>query len=342
MWVTAMLEVKLKRNPAWVEGIEGVPRYFFEIDLGSMARERRRALVPVYWRPARSIHVLLKEIYSADIAGIGIEKGNLQALAQSVKDALLSLVRANSLPCYFLSWPSGGAMVPSYRQDKALHVRLGEVQFKASNIGQLRTRLAEYLIRTRKIKQPDELMVYLLSPGDLQIRPPDSVLFYPEASEIWLPVFYQEGERGKVLAVDLGALADGLPELEAAQDIFQLRQQVAESLFSAGKINDRLELRIGCIGAETWRGWQRLLVAKSLVLTYYADQARGLGGKVQIPIYANENEYIAAHKEGSDRYALCFGRDEQDLRRRVAEELTRSGIIPSADWLTIESATKRG
>lgn len=101
-----MLEVRIKRNPEYSKhGSEKIPRYFFELDLGGIIKGATQATLPVYWRLNRAPHPILKEIYSVEIAGITVEKGNLLALEKALPDAVQALANYSTLPYYFIDLP---------------------------------------------------------------------------------------------------------------------------------------------------------------------------------------------------------------------------------------------
>lgn len=322
-----MLQVRIKRNPEYPQhSSEKIPRYFFELDLSGVMKGGSQATLPVYWRPNPAPHPILKEIYAVEVAGITVEKGNLLALEKALPDAVQSLTNYGTLPYYFIELP-GRARRPVYLVEGKLQASLGGgPQFSGDDIGQLWQRLGDYLIRTREIKQREEITVSLLFWKELRIYPPAFVLRNGNDG-VWIPIFYREESLNYDV---IGQPSRLLPISEA----FNLREEVAASLTASKMLSSPLDLRLEQVQKEIWDKLAKTVNPTDRVLSYYEENT-----KIELLVFEAHGALLATQVTSTAK--LNFGRDIDDLQKRAAEELIRERKISSASNLEVEIKGRR-
>lgn len=314
------LELKLRRNPDYGEGAENTPRYFFEIDLRGIVRNEVKAMVPVFWRPNRAGHPLLKEIYHAEIAGLKLEKGNLAALQRTVPEALARRIRHRTLPYYLFYLPNGDEIPVYYSRGKFKASILDAPGFIGREIGQLWQRIGRYLLGKGRIKAEQELSLNLLLWKDLRLHPA-AFIIKDLRDRMWIPIFSQGyGEARLIYDVP------GSPSrFFALEEAFTLRNIVVPEFSARGIPPSELKFELLQQGLEA--KLERQALKTEWALSYYREDK-----KKEIPVLRAGDELFAIQNR-----SVYFGRDVEELREGVARELEKKGMVSSSGHVVIES-----
>lgn len=316
-----MFPIKIRRNLKYETGNEA-PRYFFEVDLNEVVANRS-AMLPVYWRLNRS-HPILKEIYFTEIGGFRIEKGNLAALADAVPQAIETLVDHNTLPYYSISLPNG-SKIPIYLADGKLQTKIGSVQIEGSDIGEVYRKLSKHLISSKIVKNRNDIIVNIFLWRDLKLYPP-AFIFRDDKDRIWIPIFCHEKDE---LNYDIINQPSRILRME---ELFDLRKEIITSLISTKAISPPYSIFMDQVRDEVWKELRKMV--KPLDQCFICDTTASQ--KFEISVYEITNELIAAN-----RPKIYFGKDFEQLRSQVAEDMKKEGLIHNSTSLKIEKKRRR-
>jgi len=318
-------ELRSYRNLEYREADEKTPKYFFEIDLSKLLPGTGRvARLPVFWRPNRARHPILKELYWTDVGGERVEKGNLVALEKALPEAIVPLIVNGTLPYYFFKTPAGS--FPAYLSHGKLHLRFNGASFSGDDVGQLWHRLGEYLQGLGKVEEKEEIEVSIFLWNELQIYPTAFVLRNGKA---WMPVFIHREGGAITLNYDLIGAPSRFLEPEQA---FDLRREVAMALAESRAIASPGALKIDQVREEIWARMEVWVKPAGFVLVYHQDGQRG-----EIPVYEAKGEFLAL--QHSSRARLIFSSDPDELSQLVSQDLVQRGRMASTSILAVE---KRG
>lgn len=319
--------VKMKRNLEYHEGTEK-PKYFFELDLSQVVRGGVSATLPIYWRPNKSPHPLLKEIYWTEMAGAIIEKGNLATLEQMIPQAVMGIMDFNTIPYYYIHLPGEGR-APVYLSEGKLRLRLrGQPEFTGDDIGQLWHRLGDYLTMQKKIASKEDVEVSVLLWKELKLFPSAFVLGNGKA---WLPIFYSRKEDKAQLIYDVIGVPSRFLSVEEA---FDLRREVAQSLISSRMLSSPYDLKMVQVQEEIWEKLKVNAQPTGFALTYFTDSA-----KIEIPVYETKGEVFSATRGSKIR--LTFSSSMEELSFRVSGELSRRGVLSTSASVSVEKMKGR-
>lgn len=155
-------------------------------------------------------HVLRKERYSAEVAGLRLTAGNLQALESLVREALGWLLDGQRLPQFWFL-VDGRAAVPVFQRVGAYAARVrGGPEIAGPTLAAVREKVGAYQERT-------DLRVRALSVHDLRYHDAYAIV---ERGGAWIPIF---DEGGKLRTPDLDVRspqAGLLPFLRALVDAY--------------------------------------------------------------------------------------------------------------------------
>ncbi|MCM8778547.1 MAG: hypothetical protein NC834_02005 [Candidatus Omnitrophica bacterium] len=320
-----MLEVSLRKNPEYRETKEDLPRYFFEVNLDNVVPSGGASNIAVYWRPNPERHPILKEIYSCEIAGTVLEKGNLSALKKILPDFIEGLVNYKTLPYYYINI-FGEIRTPVYLVEKKLQVRFSDgAYFSGLDISSIYKKIIGHFISTRRIKQEEEIELGLLYWKELRLFP-FGFSFVDFNEKIFIPIFYKvDGE------INLNYDVIGQPSrILPLENIFDLWQEIASSLVTSGIISSLYELRIEGLVKELWERIRSLVNPLDSVLSFYKD-----GQKIILSIFQTKTKELFCLQE-QVRLRLSFGQDIQDLRERLAKGLIKARKIRDVSELVLE------
>ena len=319
-------DIRVSKNLCYEEGSQSQPRYFFEVDLSAvLPGEGRTTRLPIFWKPNRARHPLVKELYSTHILGATVEKGNLVALERVVPEAIEAVIDHNTLPYYILSLPIWDRL-PIYLSGGKLCLHLPDgPTLTAEDIGQLWQRLVDHLLSIGKLQSRQEVEVSIVLWKDLQTY---SMALAFGNGKAWIPVFSQPSAQGLRLNYDV----IGVPSrfLDVAE-VFALRREIAANLVATRAMASPFDLRMEQVGEEVWEALEGQVKPSGYVLSYFGEDAR-----VEMPVYEVDGEAFAVDR--NSRPSLIFSPDFDELLRRVTEELIRARRLPRATILTLETA----
>lgn len=313
---------RIKRNPEYHEGTEK-PRYFLELDFSQVVREGVKAALPVYWHPNPSPHPMLKEFYWTEVGGVRLEKGNLAALEKAIPEAIMGIVDFNTIPYYYLCLPSKERF-PVYLSEGKLRLRLKpEPMFVADDIGQLRQKFTDYLLKLNKISAREEIEVELLLWKDLRVC---LTAFAFCSDNFWFPIFRYPSPKGITLVYDI----IGKPSrFLSPEEVFDLRQELGLSLVSSRILRSPAELKMVEMREDIWQKIKEKMSPADCVLCYYVD-----GTKMVLPVYQVRKDFLTM--ENGKRAKVVFEADVEDLLRRFSVELSYNQKGVNVSSLTAE------
>lgn len=319
-------DIQVTKNLSYEEGSQSQPRYFFEVDLSAvLPGEGRIARLPIFWKPNRAHHPLVKELYWTQILGTTVEKGNLAALESVIPEAIEAVIDYNTLPYYILSLPIWDGL-PIYLSGGKLCLHLPDgPTLTAEDVGQLWQRLGDHMLRIGKLGSRQEIGVTIVLWKDLQTYPMALAFANGKA---WIPIFSQPSVEGLRLNYDV----IGVPSrfLDVAE-VFALRREIAANLVATRAMASPFDLKIEQVGEEVWEAIEGQVKPSGYVLSYFGEDAR-----VQMPVYEVEGEAFAVDR--SSKPNLIFSPNFDDLLQHVTEELIRARRLPRATILTLEAA----
>jgi hypothetical protein len=114
-----------------------------------------------------------------------------------------------------------------------------------------------------------------------------------------------------------------------------LRHTCAEALISDKRLLDNHDLRVDRLTPDYWAGMRVMLKPEPYGLII--SQTAKTNGS-QIPLYRNGALVAVEIRREEERWSLFFGERMEDLRRRVAEDYVRRGLVDSPDAVRIIAA----
>lgn len=317
------IEPKIIRNLEYPEhGSTKIPKYFFEIDLTPIIPRAGASRIPVYWRPNPSPHPMLKEIYSAEIAGITIEKGNLFSLKDSIPDVIQSIIDFGTLPYYYLIFPGG--RIPVYHcDDNKFHIKMrGGPEFSGENVSVISKKFSDYLIDTHLIRRMSEVDIALLYWKEMRLYPSAFILTYGE--NVWVPIFYREDGDIKLNYDVVGTPSKIYP----LTDAFKLRREIGEELSKLRIIPTPYDLRMENV--SVWKNIEKFASKTGFVMVLHHENERK-----EIPIYHGGGEFFVP-LEGKYGLSIDLSQSIEELERKfsrmpgyeitIKREVTKYGL----------------
>lgn len=327
------LAITYRKNPLYSEDTPKEPRLFATIDLSRYGVAARITDLPIYFRHLAKPVGAIRVVYSTRMAGLLLEKGNLEGLAAILDRYIGALIRLERLPEYIFH--VGANAWPIYRLPGQLVTRYpGGPVFSASGIAELRMWLADHFKQAGYIRNRKELGILYLSQSDLQLYPPDCTLRSPGTADI--PVFPTRNGQGKQLLAPVDSQSVAVPMNEGVE-IFDLHREVGEYLVKRGRLADPYDITVRKLAAHTWARVQATLEPYTQALSYYAE-VEGRLCRQQVPVFTNGHSLIAARMNRLGRVSLYLGPDIRALQLRLGEELYRQGTISSPGAVRITSA----
>jgi len=327
------LAITYRKNPQYSKGASDAPRLFAEIDLGRYGVAARVTDLPIYFRQLEKPVGPIREVYSTRVAGLPLEKGNLEGLVTVLDRHLGVLIRFERLPEYVFH--VGDSAWPIYRLYGQLVTRYpGGPVFSAPNIAELYASLADHFKQSGRIQNHRELGILYFSQTDLQLHPPGCTLHSPEAADI--PVFSTKNGRGKQLLAPVESRSFIVPMNEGA-GIFDLHRKVGAYLVKRGQIMDLYDVTVRKLAAPIWARVQATLNPYGRALSY-CTESEGLLSNQQVPVFTNGRSLIAARANRRGRTSLYLGPDIWALQLQLGAELCQRGIVNSLDAVRIVSA----
>jgi hypothetical protein len=320
------MEILLKRNP---DRARPDINWHLEADLaGALVAPAGPVRIPVHedWHAEKT--------YNAEVCGWRVEAEGPSGLIAPLGRVLRGLANAARLPTYVFVARRTRRMYPVYTLgDEVLATTPGGPVFRHVELARVRDHLNDYLHAVGELGAPgksETLHVRGVSATSLALVRP---LFYlkkrataAEENEFWAPVF----PSADGLSIYVYA-ASGRREVELSggHEVLQLRSQVAQALRADGRLDDDVELRADRLQPELWIQVRHTLRPTPFLLTTRARE---------FAVFAHARGFAAAEpRRGEDRFTLHLGTDPEDLRRRMADELVRRGVIVHESGLILRT-----
>jgi hypothetical protein len=312
------LPIRLSKNLDF-DTNNNLPRYFLNIDLDEIAAGRVATLL-VHWR-SNGFHPILKEIYSTEVGGFRIEKGNLPTLTEAVQDTIGSLVAYRTFPYYSMELP-GNIKVPVFLIKDKLRMEYGPIHITGESISEVHQKMSKQLLSAKEIRSKDDLKVSLFLWADLRLYPTAFVVRDPR-DRIWFPIFAHDGQPSGALIFDLlnqPSKIFGVTELPA------ILNEISRHLLSIKGGSRPEHLFLDQVRDDFWAELRKAMVKEKVWLKYESK-----GQRREISVYRLSKLYVAA-----DRPRIYFGADRDKMRDVVAESLKEDRLVPSTTSVTIE------
>ena len=321
-------------NPAFEAGRSGnSPKLFAGIDLSPLGADEQIVDLPIHFRQLSRPIGPVRQLYRTCVAGLTIERGNLNSLEQSLDLYLDALVHFGRLPDYLFQ--VGQRAWPIYRLPDQLVTRYpGSPVFSGPSIGQLRVALADYFKATGLIQQRKQVTILHLSRADLQLYAPTCVLRAPGLYDV--PVFPVRNGRGSLLVAPVNSDTIQVP-LTGAASLLKLHAAASEYLLAKGRIDSPWALTVRKMNPPIWQGLQAALTPADRMLAYHHRQERRLV-KRHLPVLANGRVLVAGRTNHLGRTAVHIAPDIYELQSRVGQELYTEGKLPSPQYVTVSRA----
>ena len=328
------LSITYRKNPRYEEGHPEQPRLFATLDLSCYGVPTQVTDLPIYFRRLEKPIGAIREVYSTRIAGLPVEKGNLQSLMTVLDRYIRALIRFERLPEYMFH--VGTDAWPIYHLPGQLVTRYpGGPVFSAPDIAELRIWLADHFKQTGRIRNRKELGILYFSPSDLQVYPPRCTLRAPGIPDI--PVFAKRNGTGAELLAPVNSHTVAVSDNGGAA-IFDLHRAVGEYLSQRGRLSDLSQVTVRKVTPEQWQQIEATLCLHEQALLHY----RRMNGRLErqrIPVYAvGDGRLVAARTNRVGRVVLYVAADIQTLRLRVGEELSGRGDAGGSESLRIVPA----
>lgn len=331
------LAITYRKNPLYSEGDLDEPRLFAAIDLSRYGVETKITDLPIYFRRLDKPVGPIRVVYSTQVAGLALEKGNLESLVSVLDTCLGALIRFERLPEYVFH--VGTNAWPIYQLPGQLVTRYpGGPVFSAPDIAELRIWLADHFQHIGRIQHRRELGILYFSQSDLQLHPPNCTLRSVTMPDI--PVFPTKTGQSTELAAPVNGHTVTVPVKEGTA-IFDLHWKVGQYLMNRGRLEDPCDLTIRKLSADTWITVREGLERYGQALGYYAEVEGRLRHR-QVPVFTNGRRLVAARQHDTGRISLHLGPDIRSLQQRLGRELVQAGTIGSPDAVQIGAAQRNG
>lgn len=324
------IQVTYQPNPLFNGDDPSVPQLFAAIDLSPYGVDEQITDLPIYFRHLARPIGPLRQSYGTSLAGLSLEKGNLNSLEKSLDLYLDALIHFGRLPEYVFCL--GDSAWPIYRLPDQLVTRYpGSPVLGAATIGELRLALADYFKTAGFIQNRKEVSVLYLSRTDLQLYQPVCVLRAQDMADV--PVFPVRNGTDTQLVAPVNLMSVTVP-LDEGAGFFKLHQAVSTYLAETGRLDHPSHLTMRKLASVMWAELTVSLKRLDRTLSFY-DQVDGRLIRQQIPVYANGKSLLAARANHLDRIALHFATTIWDLQTALGQELCAEGRLPSPDYVTV-------
>jgi ammonium transporter, Amt family len=261
------------------------------------------------WREPRPDDPRMREAYWTEVLGVRLERANLPALETALQRFLVELLPSGQAPRYLFRAP-GGRLVPVFEEGGVLQASLEGHRSEGVDLSELRRAVSASMAEPGAPHGTTELEI-LLFDQELRGVLPAAILRH---GDLWLPVF----------AEPPGVLYTGVTgrRLEATVDLegmLALRDQVAERLLEAGKLDDAYDLAITTLAPQTWTSWAARLERVGELSASVAAASPAL--------HRTGQRYLVAVQEPAGTMAVWCGRSWLDLSLRVQRKVGRHSIL---------------
>lgn len=308
------MKISFERNTE--QNSDTIP-YFVRIEIGASELD---------WDRTFRVPVILSHglMYIVEICGLQIKAETLKALGPLVQSKLISLENLSRMPTYVFITRRSRKLFPVYTiGDKVMAVTPQGISFRHVELAKVREYLKDYLHQVGllgPIERGDRLHVRGVHKKTLALIRP---VFYlkkramnEREHEFWAPVF-RATDSDSIYAYAASTKHEA--QLQQGLEVFRLRQKVAEALIQDQRLTTNLNLRADRLMPDYWERLKNNLVKLERDMAYEG---------IKLPMYKSENVLIALeYRSAEDRYSLFLGQDDDDLCRRVSNDLIRRGYI---------------
>jgi hypothetical protein len=348
-WVKRVVTEHGELDPVPID-LERTPEgYQFRLGVKAGFSGQETARIPIHVRPNLSPHPILKEIHWCEVAGQTLESANPFALREKVGRALETIAPAHTLPLAYFRVPDMDYELPAYEEDGQIvaPILMGPT-LKARDMAGIRRAVCRYLTQAGYVSEPDEVIVGVVRPRDLQRVPPAAVLRSLTDPNVWMPTVEgvsAEGAvvgllahpaelrgRGRIRAQVGPAPSDQAP---AAPDVVGLLRFVRAELSRRSASFDPDALYAGGVRPEIWRAAEARLerTGTSLVAFLADDEA----SRIELPVARMGSGDVVTAIEDSGINVL-LAPDEDALATSVGRFLERSGFLRFPEEVEIHRA----
>jgi hypothetical protein len=324
-----------RKNPQYVEGSVEQPRLFAELDLSGFGVDKKIENLAIYYRQLEKPLGAVRVVYTTYIAGLPLETGNLTRLKQAIDDTLKALIRFERLPEYVFQVDNNA--YPIYHLPGQLLTRYtGGLIFSANNIASLRVQLADHFKSLGRIRNRREMGLLYLSPYDFRLYEPHCVVRIPGEENPDIPVFPDPNESSLRLIAPVNSISLSEP-FDSGAGILAIHKSVEKYLIEHNQLSDTNETTIRKLKAQEWEKVQSHLTPYSHVITYNRDTDQG-PKKITQPVFSVNDGLVTARINRLGGAVLFFAATLEHLQKRVGEDLSSYGAIPSPDVVSAVSA----
>ena len=261
------------------------------------------------WRELRPDDPRMREAYWTEVLGVRLEQANLPALETALQRFLVELLRSGKVPRYLFRAP-GGLLVPVFEEAGMLQAFLEGHRSEGVDLSELRRAVSASMAESGAPPGTTELEI-LLFDQELRGVLPVAILRH---GDLWLPIFTEP--PGMLYTGVAGRRLETTVDLEG---MLTLRDQVAERLLDAGKLDDAHDLAITTLAPETWTSWAAGLERVGELSASVAAASPAL--------YRTGKRYLVAVQEPAGTLAVWCGRSWLDLSLRVQRKVGSHSIL---------------
>ena len=236
--------------------------------------------------------------------------------------------------------------LPAYEEDGHIiaPILMGPT-LKARDMAGIRREVCRYLTGAGYVASPDEVIVGVVRPRDLQRVPPAAVFRSLSDPDVWMPTVEGTSPEGPVVGLlahpaelrgrgRIRAQIGPAPseEAPAAPDVVGLLRFVRAELSRRSSSFDPEALYAAGVRAEIWRAAEQRLERTGMTLAaYLADED---GSRIELPVLRMGSGDVVAALEDSGINVLLAA-DEDALATSVGRLLERSGFLRFAEEVEI-------
>jgi hypothetical protein len=323
--------------------------YSFRLGVRAGLGGQETARMPIYVRPNDSPHPILKEIHWCEVAGKTLEAANPFALKDKVQRALETIAPAHTLPLAYFRVPDMDYELPAYEDDGHIiaPILMGPT-LRAADMAGIRREVCRYLVNAGYVAEPEQVIVGVVRPRDLQRVPPAAVLRSLADPGVWMPTVEGSSPEGPVIGLlahpaelrgrgriraQIGpAPADSAP---AAPDVVGLLRFVRAELSRRRATFDPDSLYAANVRPEIWRSAEeRLEPTTTLLVAHLIDEE---ATRLELPVWRmGSGEVVAGIEDRAINVLLAH--DADALASAVGQLLLNSGFLRFAEEVEIHRA----
>lgn len=312
-------------------------RYFIDADLSRSVVVPQHVTIAVHHRPISTPQGILRELYTADLAGFRLQAGNVTNIVRMVQKLLPALVNYARLPDYVFIARRSQRIYPVYTiGDEVVATTPGGPAFRHVELAKVRAWLTDYMVEIGELGAPgksEKLHVRGVSRQTLALLRP---VFYlkkriPGQTEFWAPVF--EAEDGHSIYAYVASAKREVP-IDGGHEVLAFREVCAEALIADRRLQDSFDLRPDRLMPNYWARLETTLKKEPLRLV--VSNSTGVQVNTELDLYRRGELVIAVEPRATEhRFGLFIGRDVTDVRDRAAQDLLRRGLISTPDAVHI-------